>query len=247
MPRSSGKKFRDSFLPFVFILSFFVLVIFGVTFWHDTAKREEALNIEVSPLQGETLMQPWGTSVWNSVKKSTKLSQGDFVKTEAEGRSGVHFFDSVWMRLGYNSLVSFENSQPEGDSYRLSFSYTNGSLWFSTNPEKSQGVSLLIDGGYLRVQNQGTIFSLEDTAEGSKGHTVRVLDGTVYVDIVDPVNSRTVDTIVVSAGKQFVLPDDVYQSLLEYAPTPDIEDISEDFYTSDWYLWNTKLDQQKQE
>lgn len=234
------KKPVDYLLPFLVLISIGVIGILGFQLWStwDAQSRADAYFYVA---EGKAKVLPFAQTDWDNAFSGTKLLLGDSLKTSTAGLVVMEFFNGTMIRMAENSSVSLVDLSKASDKETIVVSLDNGKVW--VKGQKSAGVreaEYEVRTRHLLVKAVGTVFEVES----GKSDTVRVMDGSVEVDVYIPVgeSERVAETISVGVGQEITIDDAALKVFSDNGKPSVLMAISDEFKSSKWYAWNNKED-----
>lgn len=234
----------DYFLPLFLFIAFAVIVILSWQLYQSVVTKNEPLDIYLFTPQGKTRILPQGTYNWDQAYDETRILEGDEIQTLLSSRAMVRFFQKMWLRLDEETDVLLEKVTPSSSVDTYSLTMRRGKTWYHTEAYVDKSVQLNISTTHLRIQSGSGIFEVEDLTEEKGAQIVRVIKGSVQVDVVvsDGEKKREVESLRVTAGQQFVMDTSDYQAYQQYQSPEVLEPIPDAFVDEEWFLWNSRLD-----
>ncbi len=240
MRKINRKSPLDFILPFLILVSIGVIGVLGYQLWQNYTVQGKA-NVYFYIVEGKAKLLPYGKSEWENAYSGTKLLLGDSVKTSAQGKLVMSFYNDSIVRLNSDSAVTLTDLVKQFDSEKIVLNLNNGVIWVKAG--RSQDVresQYEVRMSHLKVKSSGATFELED----ADAETVRVFDKQVDVDILvnESGKERVADTITVGVGQELVLDEAALKAFKSNNRPSLLKAISDQFKATDWYVWNMKED-----
>lgn len=247
MRRIRRKSPLDYLLPFLILVGIGVVVILAFQLWSNFQKQSKA-DVYFYIVEGRAQVLPYGQQSWDRAFSGTKFLQGDSLKTSAAGKAVLEFFNGTLIRLGDDTTMTLKDLVKEPERENITAYLESGTLW--VNGHKSEGVKeafYQVETPHLMVKAKGTTFAVEN----KNAEIVRVLDGTVTVDIKVIVDGKerivNAAPLSVGVGQEIVL-DSASLKAFENNENPSIlQGLSDEFKQSEWYSWNVNEDRSPSE
>lgn len=239
------KKSSDYLKPILAVVVFIAVIfalwkllgaIFGGgddTQGQATDVPDEKVHVEVET--GSAKVMAAEAENFEPLPSSIDIFEKEKVQTLSDGRLSLAFFDGTAGRLDKSSALAIDALTQSGSSTSVQVTLEKGNLWMDTT--KSDALSTMVMASTKRFKasaDSGVKFAVE--APGS----LYVLEGTVEADILD--GSKSLKTVTVGVGQQLVLTDSIIADLADGGDNEIIFALDEDFKSSTWYQWNTKMD-----
>lgn len=228
-------------LPFVVLLSFGVFLILAFQLWGSffpAAKGDAVFYLA----EGRSKVLSFGTTEWENVYNGSKVKLGDSVKTLGNAKGVMTFYDGTVMRMDEDTQVTLVDINKKNDYQEILIYLNSGKVWVN-KPKQNviRKTDFVINTNFASYAITGTIFDLEKAAE----EILHVIKGQIQVDIIENVEGKTrsIESIPVGIGQQLVLNDRVMQEYYSRKSPSVLGVLDPIFQTSDWYLWNTKQDE----
>ncbi len=242
--RVQRRRLIDYFLPLFLFIAFAVIVILSLQLYHSIVTKHEPMDVFLFTPQGKSRILPFGTYDWNVAYDNTRVLQGDEINALPGGRASIRFFQKFWLRIDQNTTTVLQKVAPTKslDSYEIQMK--SGKAWYNTEAYTDIGVQLSILTTNLRISSTGGVFEVEDTSSDKGAEIVRTLKGTVHVAVLvsDGEKQREVESVDVAPGQEFSMDTVDYQAYQKYQSPEVLEPIPDTFVSDEWYLWNSKLD-----
>lgn len=242
--RIHRRRLIDYFLPLSLFIAFAVIVILSLQLYSSVVSKHEPLDMYLFTPQGKSRILPFGTYEWNVAYDETRVLQGDEINTLSGGRAMIRFFQKFWLRLDEDTTVLLQKiaSGKSADTYEVQMK--SGRAWYNTEAYVDKAVRLTVMTTNLRITSADGIFEVEDLTSEKGAEIVRTLKGTVHVAVLvnDGEKEREVEAVDVVPGQEFSMDTVEYQAYQKYQSPEVLESINDTFVSDEWYLWNSKLD-----
>jgi hypothetical protein len=240
MRRISRKRPVDYILPFLVILGLGVIVILGFQLWKNFEKQSKA-DVYFYIVGGKAKVLPFGEATWENAFSGTKMLVGDSLKTSSIGKAVLVFFNGTMIRMGNDTALTLTDLVRQPDTEKIVMAMDNGMVW--VNARKSPGVKEAdyeVRTANMAVKATGTVFEVEN----GMTQTVRVIEGSVKVDVIVNTNGkdRVADTIDVGVGQEITLDVAALKAFEESQSPSVLMAISDQFKATEWYTWNIQED-----
>ncbi|MBI4232084.1 hypothetical protein HY605_02530 [Candidatus Peregrinibacteria bacterium] len=231
-------------------MPFFILICAGVIvvlFWNlkkaifDSPSTEAAYMHLVS---GNVEMKAWGTDDFFDRSTDGVIMTGDEIKTSADARLIVEFFDGTIMRVGGSTDIEFSNINQDSENPSIDLILRNGRLWFNQIFKSTDATEVRIISGEV-VVNSGaaSVFELENDVV----QTLRVIsvfdnEGAILDVTVEGDDETVVESENVGIGQELAISAAVLDKYWAHQSPSVLSGIDDDFKNSAWYKWNIKED-----
>lgn len=236
--RPRRKRFIHFLLPFMVIAFIFSGVIFAwgkvnslfVDQNRNTINEKVFLNIESGSAKAMTV----GKSEWQNAPDKIYLYRGENLKTGADGRATLTYFDQSLARLNTSTEVTFTSLKKKQATHKIETKLIKGDLWAEVekmiNPDSTFGFTTDL----ITVDSRGGIFAI--TAPG----TVYMIEGSAQVGV--KVDDEVIKTFNVGVGQQFIVDQEGAIALEKGEDSEVIFALDEKFKRTNWYRWNMRKD-----
>lgn len=232
------KRFYSYFLPFIIIGLFFAAAYFG---WHflnqflveesrSTVNEKVFLNIE----SGSAKAMPVGSADWQNAPDKIYLYRGERLKTGADGRVTLTFFDQSILRMDTDSEVMFSALTRKNSTYRIETEFVAGNLWAKISRIANPDSAFSLTTDWLTIDTRGAIFA------ASYPGTVYVMEGNVQVGV--KYDDEVIKTYNVGVGQQFTADEKTIEAIKKGEDPEAVFALSDTFKSINWYRWNVKKD-----
>lgn len=240
--RRYRRRTRSQYLlPFVLLVSLGVFVILAFQLWgmFFTSAKGDAVYFLA---EGRSKVLSFGTTEWENVYNGSKVKLGDSVKTLKNSKGVIQFYDGTMLRLDEDTQVTLLDITKKSDYQEILIYLNSGNIWVN-KPKQNviRKTDFVITTNYASYSITGTVFGLEKLQD----EILRVVRGQVQVDILEQVDgkSRSIESVPVGIGQQITLNDRVMQEYYERKSPSVLGLLDPLFQTSDWYIWNSKEDE----
>ncbi len=234
-PQKGGLRF---FVLLLLAAGIIALAVSGLrTLWSsftgedaDALSEKVLLSIEAGSAKAMTI----GRSEWQNVPDKVSLYRGEQLKTNADGRASLTFFEKSIVRLAEGSEVSFAELQKKKETNRIALQLKKGSLWAKVERMNNPDSRFTVETDLLSVDSQGGVLAVE--APG----TVYMVKGTAQVGVKN--KDEVVRTFSLGVGQEFMADEKKIGELLAGQDAEVIFALGDAFKDGDWYRWNVQKD-----
>jgi len=197
--RPRRKRFYHYIMPFLVIVLIFAGLVYG---WRSlngvfidrsrtTFNEKVFLNIESGSAKAMTV----GKSEWQNAPDKIYLYRGERLKTGADGRVTLTFFDQSIMRLNTSTEVAFAALKKKNDTYNIEVELVKGDVWTKVerinNPDSNFGIITDL----ITIDTRGAVFAV--SAPG----TVYMIEGNAQIGV--KFDDEVIKTYTLGVGQQF--------------------------------------------
>ncbi len=226
-------------------MPFFIIICIGVigvllfnlfkAFFADDSKKAAYMHL----IEGNVQMKAWGTESFFDLSTDALIMQGDSIKSSADAKIIVEFFDGTIMRVGGGSSVDFVSIDDESSEPKIEVKLEYGDLWFNKLYRDIVDTEVLISAGDIKVNSSvASVFAVENQGQ----QVVRVFgvfeNEGLLVDVLDEDMSRVVDSENVGVGQEVVFTAEVLEKYWAHQSPTVLSAVSDEFKLTPWYLWN---------
>lgn len=230
-------------MPFLIIICIGIIGVLLFNLWRAFFPSSQPKAAYLHIVEGSAQMKAWGTESFFNLNTDSVVMQGDRIRSSADARFIVEFYDGSLMRIGGNADLSFDVISDSGDAPSMDLHLYAGDVWFNMmNRNAGPSEVAVTMNNIVAKSNNASIFELENQGD----QIVRVLavsqnDGLV-VDILDESGSKVVESESVGVGQEINFKSEVLKAYWAYQSPTVLAAHADDFKESDWYLWNIKED-----
>ena len=230
-------------MPFLIIICIGIIGVLLFNLWRAFFPSSQPKAAYLHFVEGSAQMKAWGTESFFNLNTDSVVMQGDRIRSSADARFIVEFYDGSLMRIGGNADLSFDVISDSGDAPSMDLHLYAGDVWFNMmNRNAGPSEVAVTMNNIVAKSNNASIFELENQGD----QIVRVLavsqnDGLV-VDILDESGSKVVESESVGVGQEINFKSEVLKAYWAYQSPTVLAAHADDFKESDWYLWNIKED-----
>ncbi len=230
-------------MPFLIIIAIGIIGILAFNLWKTFFPSEKVKAAYMHIISGSAQMKAWGTDAFFNLSSDAVIMQGDQIRSSADAKLIVEFFDGSLMRVSGNSDVSFDSIDDDSKTPQIDLNLYDGALWFNMlNKTTGQTDVLVTLDNIVAKSNAASIFEV-DNNESQAVRVFGVFDNEgLAVDILAEDGSKVVESEVVGVGQQIDFTDEVLKRYWAYQSPTVLAATSDDFKQTDWYLWNIKED-----
>lgn len=236
------KRPLDYLLPFLVLASVVIIGVLGFQMVASWGKDKKG-DVYFYTVEGNSRILPYSQKDWDDASNGIKLLLGDSLKTSAQGRGVLQFFNGTIMRLGDDTAITLMDLNKTNDSELIAVQLQHGNLW--VNGDKSNNIkeaTYRIRSPHLLVEAKGTIFTVESNDDVE---SVKVFDGEVTVDVIvtEDGKEQVLDSFEVLPNQQFTLDDVGLEAIQNNRDISLLSSISQSLLSSEWYSWNREEDE----
>lgn len=245
--RVQRKRFVDYFLPLFLFISLAVIIILAVQLYTVVFVKNEPMDVFLYTLQGSAKVTPVGSPNEDIALNEMRLFKGDAVATDAGGRVGLNFFKKMVVRLDQSSETILQDVSHQDSELGFDVLLKSGRLWVFAQSNPQSDYQMNFHTSHLAIDSSGGVFEIEDDSVQKGNETVRVVSGSVTLNVVisDGDQTRNVETIKLTDGQQFTMDPTALAAYEKYQSPEVTGSIDPTFSDDDWYLWNNQIDEQK--
>ncbi|MFH1284450.1 MAG: hypothetical protein ABIH78_02565 [Candidatus Peregrinibacteria bacterium] len=227
-------------MPFLIIICVGVIIVLVFNLWKAIFRNEASGDAFMHIVSGNVQMRMWNTDSYFDLSSDALIMEGDEIKTSADARVIVEFFDGTIMRMDGGSDVILQQTNEDASRPEIGLLLVDGKLWFNKLYKDTGDTVLNITMNNIVVKSfVGSIFEVESDFE----EVVRVLKvGEVDVDIMNEDSTKVVETENVGLGQEIVFTDDVLEKYWQYNSPSVLSPLSDEFKATAWYSWNDSED-----
>ncbi len=232
--RPQERRTREYFMPFFMILMLGVILVFGwrilntflVSGSQATSNERAFLNIE----NGSVKAMAADATEWASVPDKIYLYRGEKLKTEADGRASLNFWDQGSVRLDKDSQLNLVTLKRKNETNTIESTLAAGNAWVTLKPFTDADSSFALNTDWLTVNTRGGALAITNPG------TVYALEGSATIEVKK--DKTVLKTYTLGIGQEFMLTQDALDGLGRNESPELIFAISDSFKQSDWYQWN---------
>ncbi len=228
----------DYILPFFIIICIGIIIVLLVNLVMSFFSRDMVQGAYMHLDRGSVQMRSYGTDDFFNLSSDVLILEGDEIKTSADARVIVEFFDGTIMRIDGGSDIAF--TLVDDEDYRIEILLLDGKVWVNKIYRGDNSTNFHATGNHITVKSdRPSIFEVESEFDD----VVRVFQGEeVSVEIKSEDDSSVVDTETVGVGQEIVFSDEALKRYWQFQSPNILSALSDDFKKSQWYLWNIAQD-----
>lgn len=230
-------------LLFLVVIGAF-FVVKGLIYLFGTLTTEE-LSVSLYTEQGRVEVKPVGeTESLAQLIPGQPVFAGDVISTGPAAQAVLVFFDKTQVRLAANTQVELTTVKGNAKEENVLVTVNSGEVWTNlVADDLAKEYNYTFETANQRVNlNADATFDLKAKIP----EYLRVLDGNVLVDVKTGQGEDAeviAGDIAVSIAQEFILTAEALSTYKSNGSPRVLEAIKKDFESSDWYAWNTTLDQ----
>lgn len=210
-------------------------------FFADENKQAAYMHL----IDGNVQMKAWGTDSFFDLSTDALIMQGDSIKSSADAKIIIEFFDGTIMRVGGGSSIDFVSIDDESSEPKIEVNLEYGDLWFNKLYRDTVDTKVLVNASDITVDSSlASVFAVENQGQ----QVVRVFgvfeNEGLSVDILNEDRSRVVDTENVGVGQEITFTAEVLERYWAHQSPTVLSAVSDEFKLTPWYLWNYGEDSQ---
>ena len=227
-------------MPFLIIICLGLIVVLGVRLWKTLYGGEANQSAYMHIVSGSAQMKSWGTEQFFDISSDVVIIEGDEIKTSADGKVILEFFDGTIMRISGGSYLVLSEIN-ESDDPSISIWLIDGKLWVNKIYGNSRDTNIAVNLDAVSIKSDElSAFEVEHEFD----ELVRVIRGDeVLADINSKGDkSKVVESETIGVGQEMVFTDEVLEKYWQYQSPSILAAISDEFKASDWFKWNDAED-----
>lgn len=229
-------------MPFLIIICLGMIAVLGFQlvkafFGNDTAR---AAYMHV--ISGSAQMKTWGTQSFFDLDGDAVIMQGDQLRSTADARIIIEFFDGTLMRMDGSTSVRFElvnDSKPY-----IEVDLLEGNVWFNKVYKDTVATSIKVVLDDVTVKSaSASVFEVENGMD----EVVRVFNvfeknEGVMVDVLALDEETVVETEKIGIAQEIVFSSAVLERYRAFQSPTVHSGIEDEFENTAWYTWNVAED-----
>lgn len=230
-------------MPFLIIICIGIIGVLIFNLWRAVFPSSQPKAAYLHMVEGSAQMKAWGTESFFNLNTDSVIMQGDRIRSSAEAKFIVEFFDGTLMRIGGNADIGFDVIDDIGSVPSMNLHLFAGDVWFDMMNKSSGPANVEVKmNNIVARSNNASVFELENQGD----QVVRVIavsqnDGLI-VDIMDESGVKVVESENIGVGQEINFKSDVLKAYWAHQSPTVLSALADDFKQSDWYLWNIKED-----
>jgi len=237
-----GGTFKFIF-PFLLLIVIGIMAVFGLKLIYSYFLAGDKDAVFLYVVEGQAQIKLWGTEDYVKAYDGTRILQGDEVFVAKDSRVVVEFFDGTIVRLAGGTDVVFNEIYKDRSGLEVQVVLASGDVWVNKTSLSGANTNfyVLTDNVLVQPVEVGAIFGV-----GNVGgiEVVRVVRGSVDIDVYSENGGTTVDHITVEEGSQALFDREKLERFWKFQAPNVVEDISVRFVESPWYVWNLIEDEE---
>lgn len=230
-------------MPFLIIICVGIIGVLLFNLWRAFFPSSQPKAAYLHIVEGSAQMKAWGTESFFNLSTDSVVMQGDRIRSSADAKFIVEFYDGTLMRIGGNADIGFDVIDDKSDVPRMSLHLFAGDVWFDMMNRTSGPADVEVTmNNIIAKSNNATVFELENQGDQiARVIAVSQNDG-LSVDVLDESGSKVVESEKIGVGQEINFKSDVLKAYWAHQSPTVLAAIADDFKQSDWYLWNIKED-----
>jgi len=230
-------------MPFLIIICIGIIGVLLFNLWRAFFPSSQPKAAYLHIVEGSAQMKAWGTESFFNLNTDSVIMQGDRIRSSADAKFIVEFFDGTLMRIGGNADVSFDAIDDKSDVPGMNLHLFAGDLWFDMLNRTSGHADVEVAmNNVVAKSNNASVFDVENQGD----QVVRVVsvsqnDG-LKVDVLDEAGNKVIESENIGVGQEINFKSEVLKAYWSHQSPTVLAALADDFKQSDWYLWNIKED-----
>ncbi len=222
-------------MPFLILICMGIIGVLLFNLWRVFSPSANVKAAYLHIVEGSAQMKAWGTESFFNLSNDSVIMQGDRIRSSANAKFIVQFFDGTNMRLGNNADMSFNMIDDKSDTPEMDLHLYAGSAWFDGNAN----IEVTMNNVVIKSSGAG-IFELENNGD-QIARVISIFDNNVLdVDVMDDSGDKVVETETIGIGQQINFTNEILKAYWAHQSPTVLTAIDDDFKLTDWYLWNIK-------
>lgn len=227
-------------MPFLIIISLGVVLVLAFSLFKSLFGEDLRKGAYLHMVEGAVQMRTWGTDQFFDLTSDALILQGDEVKTSADAKVIVEFFDGTIMRIAGYSDVIFTTIAEDSDGKSFEILLVDGNLWFNKVYKDVRNTKLVVKTADVVVaSNVVGIFNIANDFED----IVRVSFGPdILLEVLDQDGNIAVADEMLGVGQMALFNSEALEKYRKFQSPNAVFAIEDSFKSTDWYLWNDAED-----
>lgn len=190
---------------------------------------------------GSAEVLPWGQTEWTKAYDNQLVLEGDMLLVEKESRGTLGFYNKTHVRMDEETKLNVEAIDTDDDLDQVKLVLRSGTAWLNVDSIGGEPMQVVVLTDNLRITSNGTIFEVGVTDR----ETVRVLEGEVLVEILEPDSDREVvlEQMKVGVGQEIEVTSSDMATMVARQPVSLLVALSDEWKSTNWYQWNIDEDE----
>lgn len=242
-PYAHRSRLFDYLMPFLIIICVGVIFVMIYNLWKSVFTPSVSADAYLHIESGSVQVKTWGADKFLNLTSDALIMEGDEVKTSAEAKVIVEFFDGTIMRLDGGTDIVLKDFNNDTNNNSVNLVFVNGKVWINKLYKNTSATKIVTNLANITVtSSMGSVYEMEFGSD----EEVRVLQGEgddneVLVDVLTT-DGKVVETEKIRVGQEAVFTDAVMEKYRQHQSPSLITAFSDAFRQSQWYLWNTEQD-----
>jgi len=230
-------------MPYLIIICIAVILVLLFNLWRAVTSSDFKEDAYMHVIDGSVQMKTWGTDSYFDLPIDALIMEGDEVRTSANAKVIVEFFDGTIMRMDASTHVLFNSL--DNDNNEITIDLLEGALWFNQIYKSTEATDLKINLTNVAVDsNEASVFAVADNPDGQSSRVFAVFDDEgLLVEVMNKDNDKVIEKEYLGIGQEIVFTDKVLEKYWAYQSPTVISALSDDFKSSAWYKWNLLEDE----
>jgi len=226
------------------VVPFLVLVLVGLSIvlffklWGVLFASPEVKGAYVHIVEGAVSTKQWKADDFVNIRDDVLILSGDELKTSADSKVIVEFFDGTLMRLSGGTDLVFKEFVDDPDAPKVSLLLLSGDMWVNKF-YKEAGSKFIVKVPNVEIISVGKdVFALSARSDDA----IRGIKGAVNVSVYSEDGDDVVDDFSVGVGQEAIFSEKVLKAYWEHKSPSVLSPLSDEFKGLAWYKWNLKED-----
>lgn len=227
-------------MPFLIIISIGVVLVLAFNLFKSFFGEDLRKGAYIHIVEGSVQMRTWGTDQFFDLASDALILQGDEIKTSADAKMIVEFFDGTIARVSGGSDVIFTTIADDGDVKNFELLLVDGNLWFNKVYKDVQNTRLVVKTGDIVVNSEEVnIFNVSNEFED----VVRVQFGAdLLIEVMDIDGNKAIADETLGVGQMALFNAEALSKYRQFQSPNVVLAIEDNFKATDWYIWNEAED-----
>lgn len=204
--RPPRRTIKDYLLPFLIIIAGGALIMLLFKVVPQIMNGEEEINLgrsgsaELSVVSGEVEAYLPAVEAWKIISETASLSNGESVRTSADGEATIEFDDGTMLTLGNSSKIKIAELYNSLTKKTISLELEEGSAGVLASSTSDSDFSIKTN--LIKTYKADGKFFIQ---AGEKEHSVSAVTGGFASKILDPKQEKELPSYVVEEGRTLTI------------------------------------------
>ncbi len=232
-------------MPYLIIICVAIILVLVFNLWRAITASDFKEDAYMHVVDGSVQMKAWGTDSYFDLTVDALVMEGDEIRSSANAKVIIEFFDGTIMRMDGNTHVVFKSIEDDDGDPTIMVDLLEGNVWFNKVYKSTEDNDLQINlDNIVVISNEASVFAVADDFGAQSARVLGVFDDKgLLIEVLNEDVEKVIEEESLGVGQEIVFTDKILEKYWAYQSPTVISALSDEFKISDWYTWNLAEDE----